>query len=435
MNIIIENAGATKGALLLTSETGLTIEAIATRTEDSSKLTIDSLNQSIPLEENIDLPVGLINYVRRTTETVLLDGKAAQQQFAADNYLLSFYPQSLLCMPLLERRKLIGILYLENSLTADAFTSEGVEILDTLCAQAAISLENARLYQQAQQALKDLQEAQLQLVQNEKMVTLGNLVAGIAHEINNPVGFIGGNIKVAVEHLQDLLDGLSLYKKYASIPDEIIEEIEQLDLDFVASDFPKLIASMQAGHDRICNISTSLRTFSRTDTNAKTEFNLHDGIDSTLLILKYRLKANEKRPAIEVVKNYGNIPLVKCYAGQINQVFMNLLANAIDALDESNAGKTFQEIEKKPNRITIETKLSNSDHNVIVRISDNGVGMPEEVKAKIFQQGYTTKGVGKGTGLGMAIAQSIVEEKHGGAISCHSELGKGTEFIIELPIG
>ncbi|NET42801.1 ATP-binding sensor histidine kinase [Okeania sp. SIO2B3] len=435
MKIIIENAGATKGALLLTSETGLTIEAIANRTEDSSKLTIDSLNQSIPLEDTIDLPVGLINYVRRTTETVLLDAKAALEQFAADRYLLRFHPQSLLCIPLLERGKLIGILYLENSLTADVFTSDRVEILDSLCAQAAISIENARLYQQAQQALKDLQEAQLQLVQSEKMATLGNLVAGVAHEINNPVGFIGGNISTAQEYVQDLLQALSLYQENTSPSESMITALEDLDIDFIAEDFPKMIASMQAGCDRICNISKSLRTFSRTDTAAKTEFNLHDGIDSTLLILKYRLKANENRPAIEVVRNYGNMTPVKCYAGQLNQVFMNLLANAIDALEESNPGKTFQEIEKEPNRITIETKLSNSDHSVIVRISDNGVGMPEEVKAKIFQQGFTTKGVGKGTGLGMAIAQSIVEEKHGGAISCHSELGKGTEFMIELPIG
>ena len=433
IKIILENAGATKSALLLSSETGLTIEAIATRTEDSSQLTIDSLNQSIPLEENIDLPVGLINYVRRTTETVLLDGKAAQQQFAADNYLLSFHPQSLLSIPLLERGKLIGILYLENSLTADAFTSERVEILDTLCAQAAISLENARLYQQAQQALKDLQEAQLQLVQNEKMVTLGNLVAGVAHEINNPVGFIGGNIHAALEHLQDLLNGLSLYQKYASIPNEIIEEIEELDLDFVATDFPKLMASMQEGVERIADISTSLRTFSRTDTTSKIEFNLHDGIDSTLLILKYRLKATENRPAIEIIKNYGDIPLVKCYVGQLNQVFMNLFANAIDALDEGNTGKTFQEIEKEPNRITLETELDNDRQSVIIRISDNGTGMPEEVKAKIFQQGFTTKEVGKGTGLGMAIAHQIVTEKHGGKISCDSRVGQGTIFTIIIP--
>ena len=217
-----------------------------------------------------------------------------------------------------------------------------------------------------------------------------------------------------MEHLQDLLTILSLYKENTSPPESIIREIEDLDSEFIAEDFPKLIASMEDGYERIRNISTSLRTFSRTDTAAKTEFNLHDGIDSTLLILKYRLKANENRPAIEIIKNYGDIPPVKCYVGQLNQVFMNLLANAIDALEESNEGKVFEEIEKRHNCITISTELSNSEHSVIVRISDNGVGMPEEVKAKIFQQGFTTKEVGKGTGLGMAIAHQIVTEKHGG---------------------
>ncbi|MGD1805193.1 trifunctional serine/threonine-protein kinase/ATP-binding protein/sensor histidine kinase [Dapis sp. BLCC M126] len=433
MKIIIENAGATKGALLLTSQQGLTVEAIATRIADSSKLTIDLLNQSIPLEDSIDLPVGVINYVRRTTQTALLDAQAAQEQFAADSYLLRFHPQSLLCMPLQERGKFIGILYLENRLTTDAFTNERLEILDTLCAQAAISLENARLYQQSQQALKDLQEAQLQLVQSEKMVTLGNLVAGVAHEINNPLGFIGGNIDAGFEHLQDLLTAIHLYQQYGSIPDEIIAEIEDLELDFVAEDFPKLMASMEEGVERIRNISTSLRTFSRTDTENKTEFNLHDGIDSTLLILKYRLKANENRPGIEIIKNYGKIPPVKCYAGQINQVFMNLLANGIDALDESNAGKTFQELEKEPNKITITTELSEDKKKAIVRIADNGTGIPEEVKARLFESGFTTKAVGKGTGLGMAIAHQIVTEKHGGKIICNSTVGEGTIFTIVIP--
>ncbi|MGD1806812.1 sensor histidine kinase, partial [Dapis sp. BLCC M126] len=175
-------------------------------------------------------------------------------------------------------------------------------------------------------------------------------------------------------------------------------------------------------------------TFSRTDTVSKTEFNLHDGIDSTLLILKYRLKANEKRPAIEIIKKYGDIPEVKCYPGQLNQVFMNLLANAIDALDESNGEKTFKQIEKQPNQITIVTELSEDKKRVIVQIADNGTGMPEEVKARIFHQGYTTKGVGKGTGLGMAIAHQIVTEKHGGKISCNSTVGQGTIFTIVIPI-
>jgi len=433
MKIILENAGATKGALLLTSETGLTVKAIATR--DNEELQLNSVHQSILLEDYQDLPSGLINYVRRTTQTTLLDTQTAQTQFATDNYLLRFSPQSLLCLPLLERGNLIGILYLENTIAANAFTSDRVEILDALCAQAAISLTNARLYQQAQQALQDLQEAQLQLVQNEKMATLGNLVAGVAHEINNPVGFIGGNVDAAQEYLQDLLYALELYQQKSPSSDaELAEELEDLDLEFITEDFPKLIASMRTGCDRIRNISTSLRTFSRTDTNAKTEFNLHEGLESTLLILKYRLKANEHRPAIEIFKQYGNLPEMKCYAGQLNQVFMNLVANAIDALDESNEGKTFAEIERAPNRITIATDFVPSKNSVRVRIADNGTGMPEEAIAKIFEQGFTTKGVGKGTGLGLAIAHQIITEKHGGEIVCHSELQKGTEFIISLPL-
>ncbi|MBE9115727.1 AAA family ATPase, partial [Lusitaniella coriacea LEGE 07157] len=430
MKIILENAGATKGALLLIGEQGLTVDAIATRNNED--LQFDSVHQSIPLEDYPDLPAGLINYVRRTTKTALLDAKTAQEKFAADTYLRRFSPQSLLCFPLLERGNLIGILYLENTLTADAFTRDRVELLDALCAQAAISLNNARLYQQAQQALQDLQEAQLQLVQNEKMATLGNLVAGVAHEINNPVGFIGGNVSAAQEYLQDLLEIIALYQENASVPESIIEEIEDLDLDFIAEDFPKLIASMQTGCERIRNISTSLRTFSRTDTDAKTEFNLHEGIESTLLILKYRLKAHENRPAIEIVKEYGDIPEVKCYAGQINQVFMNLVANAIDALEEGNEGRSFAEITMNPNCITIQTEATSE--GVIVSIGDNGKGMPEGVRAKIFEQGFTTKGVGKGTGLGLAIARQIIVEKHGGTLTCHSEPGKGTAFVIKIPL-
>ena len=432
VNIILENAGATKGALLLAGERGLTIEAIASRIEDGNQITIDSLNQSIRLEETTELPIGVINYVKRTKETALLSPKVAQEQFTNDDYLVLFQPQSSLCIPLLQRSELVGILYLENRLTADIFTRDRIEILDALCAQAAISLENSKLYQQAQQALQDLQQAQLQLVQNEKMAVLGNLVAGVAHEINNPVGFISGNMNAAREYLDDLLNGLELYEKNAVLPEEIKDELDDLDLEFISEDFPKLIGSMETGCDRIRNISTSLRTFSRADTVSKTEFNLHDGINSTLLILKYRLKANEDRPVIEIVTNYGDLPPVKCYAGQINQVFMNLLANAIDALEESNQGKTFNEIESAPNRITIATECDRT--SVIIRIADNGMGMPAEVRSRIFEQGFTTKAVGKGTGLGMAIARQIVEEKHSGTIACESELGKGTRFIISLPI-
>ncbi|MDJ1183112.1 trifunctional serine/threonine-protein kinase/ATP-binding protein/sensor histidine kinase [Roseofilum casamattae] len=433
MKIILENAGATKGALLLTDERRLMVEAIATRTDSDGELKLDVLHQSILLENYPDLPSGLINYVQHTTETTLLDAETAQDQFPADRYLLNSPLQSLLCFPLLERGNLIGILYLENNLTADAFTRDRVEILDALCVQAAISLENAKLYQQAQQALQDLKEAQLQLVQNEKMAILGNLVAGVAHEINNPVGFIGGNISVAQDYLQDLLHILALYQENTTLPEEIGTEIEELDADFITEDFPNLIASMKVGCDRIRYISTSLRTFSRTDMDRPTDFNLHEGIDSTLLILKYRLKANENRPAIKIIKDYGDIPRVQCYPGQINQVFMNLLANAIDALEESNEGKEFAEIKIASNEIRIATELNDNGTQVIIKIADNGMGMSAAVQTKIFEQGFTTKGVGKGTGLGMAIAHQIVTEKHGGAIACTSELGRGSIFKIALP--
>ena len=248
-----------------------------------------------------------------------------------------------MCTPLLDRAQLRGILYLENDRAIGAFTKDRVEILNLLCSQAAIALENARLYRQAQQALTDLQQAQLQMVQNEKMATLGNLVAGVAHEINNPLGFIVSNVKILQDNLCDLLVIVASYREeYPEPSPQLTEEIEALDLDFLLEDIPKTLVSMQEGVKRIRNISRSLRTFSRTDVETKTEFNLHEGVDSTLLILKYRLKANEKRPSIEVVKNYGNIPELKCYPGQINQVFMNILANAIDALDESNARKTYE---------------------------------------------------------------------------------------------
>ena len=320
----------------------------------------------------------------------------------------------------------------ENADRREKLLEKEQQVLEEKIVERTQALQTTN--EKLERVLRDLQDSQLQLVQSEKMVALGNLVAGVAHEINNPVGFIHGNLEVARDYLQNLLHGLALYQHDEKTPISVAEEIEEMELDFIAEDFPKLIASMQSGCDRIRNISTSLRTFSRTDTDKKIEFNLHEGIDSTLLILKYRLKANEARPAIEILKNYGDIPAVQCYAGQLNQVFMNILANAIDALDESNAGKSFQDIENQPNRITIATELSADKKNAIVRITDNGSGMPEEIKAKIFEQGFTTKGVGKGTGLGMAIARQIIIEKHGGTIECCSESGKGTTFAIALPI-
>ena len=424
MQVTMESAGAETVALMLFQEQVLMLTAKVTSKET---LKIDP----IPVEMSNAVPLSIVNKVKRDQQPLLLENTGQEAAYAVDAYIQQYQPQSILCLPLVDRGQLRGILYLENNQVAGAFTSNRLEVLNLLCSQAAIALENARLYQQVQQALTDLQQAQLQLVQNEKMATLGNLVAGVAHEINNPVGFIGGNITAAQEYLHELLKTLSIYQKYADLPESIASELADSDLDFITEDFPRLITSMRSGVERIRQISISLRSFSRTDMERKTEFNLHEGIDSTILILKYRLKANQQRPAIEIVKEYGDLPEIKCYPGQLNQVFMNLFGNAIDALDESNAGLSYQEIERNSNQIHLKTERK--EDRIIVKISDNGKGMTEEVRARIFEQGFTTKPVGKGTGLGMAIARQIIEEKHGGAIACISELGRGTEFIISLP--
>ncbi|WP_236143674.1 ATP-binding sensor histidine kinase [Nostoc sp. CMAA1605] len=297
--------------------------------------------------------------------------------------------------------------------------------------QAELALQQKS--QDLEQALANLQNAQLQMIQSEKMSALGNLVAGVAHEMNNPLGFIAATLKQAKPTITDMIEHLRLYQENLTEENaEILDHAEEIDLEYSLEDLPKMIDSMTMACDRLKNISTSLRTFSRADRDYKVPFDIHQGIDSTVLILKHRLKANEQRPAIEVMTEYGELPRIECFPGQLNQVFMNILANAIDALEESNHQRTQEEIKANPNRISIKTAVENEF--VKIAISDNGIGMSESVKQKIFDHLFTTKSVGKGTGLGLAIARQIIVEKHNGKLSVDSTLGQGTEFIITLPL-
>ena len=283
-------------------------------------------------------------------------------------------------------------------------------------------------------ALEQLHQSQLQMVQNEKMATLGNLVAGVAHEVNNPIGFLKGSINNTSEYIQDLFAHIECYQEhYPTTDDAVIEHAQEIHLKYIKEDLPKLLSSMKVATQRITNISNSLRTFSRADTSGKVACNIHEGIDSTILILKYRLQANDKRPEIEIIKEYGKLPLVKCFLGQLNQVFMNIIANSIDAFDSVNQRETFSELKVNPPKITIITKAEIENNKILIYIKDNGPGMIESVRERIFDNLFTTKSVGKGTGLGLAIAKQIIQEIHGGKLSCNSKLGQGTEFLIELP--
>jgi signal transduction histidine kinase len=310
-------------------------------------------------------------------------------------------------------------------------TSELAEVNQTLKSEIS---ERQQVQIKLQDTIKELQETQIQLIQTEKMSSLGQLVAGVAHEINNPVSFIFGNINYVDQYTQDLLELLHLYQRHCVESNEIIEQkVEEIDLEFLAEDLPKTLSSMKMGANRISEIVRSLRNFSRLDEAEMKAVDIHEGIDSTLLILQSRLKLKSERPEIKIIKEYGNLPLVNCYAGQLNQVFMNIINNAIDALDEHDTKRSIEEIHDAPSTIIITTKMS-SDHAIAVKIADNGSGIPETVKAKLFNPFFTTKPVGKGTGLGLSISYQIITEKHKGTIQCVSELGLGTEFWIEIPL-
>jgi PAS domain S-box-containing protein len=333
-----------------------------------------------------------------------------------------------------------------------------VELLQAVTVQIAIAIDQAKLYtqsriaaqtaqdkaQQLEAALLELQQTQSQLIQTEKMSSLGQLVAGIAHEINNPVNFIYGNISHAREYTKDLLHLIELYQQsYCPPTREIHEQIDNIDLDFLKQDLPKILDSMNMGAERIRQIVLSLRNFSRLDEDGTKAVDIHEGIDSTLLLLQNRLKAKPGYPEIQVIRDYGNLPPIVCHAGQMNQVFMNLLANAIDVLEESFVSSHLSLVNNFKQRTNDQGQMTSpqirirtfiKEDRVIISFADNGSGMTEEVRKRLFDPFFTTKPVGKGTGMGLSISYQIIVKKHGGQIECISAPGEGAEFVIMIPL-
>jgi two-component system, NtrC family, sensor kinase len=311
---------------------------------------------------------------------------------------------------------------------AEAELHQTLQIKDELAATATAQA------QQLEQTLKNLQQTQAQLIQTEKMSSLGQMTAGVAHEINNPVNFIHANIAYVNKYSQELLTFTDVYQEeYPNPHPKLAELMEDYDLDFIKEDLPKILSSMKVGTDRIREIVLSLRNFSRLDESDVKAVNIHEGIDSTLLILQSDIKAKANFKEIEVIKNYGNLPPVECYAGQLNQVFMNILSNAIYALHDLNKQNSKQPKINSHSRIIISTSIQQPDW-VKISIKDNGPGIDDAVKGKIFDPFFTTKPVGTGTGLGLSISYQIVVDKHGGKLQCISAVGEGTEFAIEIPI-
>ncbi|MEM8501805.1 MAG: ATP-binding protein [Cyanobacteria bacterium P01_D01_bin.1] len=331
-------------------------------------------------------------------------------------------------------------LTLEQIGALEALARQVVSQLELRLSMRRVESESA----QKEQVLQQLRLTQNQLVHDEKMMSMGRLVAGIAHEINNPVSFIAGNLIPAQEYAGDLLKFANLCQQEEASPTELQTLAQKIDLAFIAEDFPRLLNSLQVGSDRITSIVSALRIFSRLDEAKRKPADLNAGLESTLMLLQHRLTAQSHRPQIEVVKNYAVLPLVTCRAGAMNQVFMNILVNAIDALETEYAERTNPHLSQrlatgtdssstKTPSIVITTALSSTDE-VVITIADNGPGIPTAIKSKLFDPFFTTKPIGKGTGLGLSISHTIVTEQNRGSLECLSRPGKGTQFIIKLPL-
>lgn len=361
--------------------------------------------------------------------------------------LSRFQIRANLVIPLLQGTHLWGLLCVHQCAAPREWQPEEVKFVSQMAAQLAVALQQSELFTQTQQqsqelaeALEQLKKSQTQLVQREKLSGLGQLVAGIAHEINNPVNFICGNLTHADQYAQQLIDLLALYQQEHPTPSlELQQHLAELELDFIVEDFPKLLSSIRMGGDRIRQLVLSLRNFSRSDATEMLPTNLHEGIDNTLLILHHRLKPKSDARGIHVVCEFGDLPPVECYANQINQVLMNLISNAIDALKDESTAEPANPAEPSAFRpqITIRTMQipdpQGGNPRAVICIADNGAGISVAVQEKLFEPFFTTKPMGQGTGLGLSISREIVI-KHGGDLQCYSQPGEGTEFWLELPI-
>ncbi|BAY94057.1 MULTISPECIES: GAF domain-containing sensor histidine kinase [unclassified Tolypothrix] len=395
--------------------------------------------------EPLKLGQGIIGTILRSPKGEIVNNVLADPRFVEMEPKVS----SLICVPLLSKKQLTGAIVMCNQ-TPTTYSTKDWKLLSILALQAAGAIEKALLYeqscnaaqvaqeqaQQLQLTLFELQQTQRKLIQSEKMSSLGNLVAEVAHDMNNPINYVSGNLSHIQQSTQEILDLLQLYQHHYPKPvPEIQTVIENLDLEFLIEDLTKMLSSMIVGVGRMRQLALTLRNFSRLDQAKMKPVDIHEGIESTLLILQGRFKPRERNLGIQIIKEYGDIPLVEGYANQLNQVFMNLIANAIDALEESMISCPWPPMGvKTPEnyQIRISTEIVNSNC-LKIQISDNGPGIPENIQERLFEPFFTTKPIGKGTGLGLSISHQIIE-KHGGLLRCISQMGMGTTFSIEIPV-